>query len=113
MRAARAVKTDAELQMLRRSGVLHEDVYRRIPGLYREGMTDIELEIEIERALRLEGNLGQFRISGDTMETYMGSLITGDNADEPSPYDFAMGGAGLNPSLPTGACGELIRLVVP
>ena len=109
MRAARAVKTDAELQMLRRSGVLHESVYRRIPRLYREGMTDIELEIEIERALRLEGNLGQFRISGDTMETYMGSLITGDNADEPSPYDFAMGGAGLNPSLPTGACGELIR----
>lgn len=109
MRAARAVKTDAELQMLRRSGVLHESVYRRIPRLYREGMTDIELEIEIERALRLEGNLGQFRISGDTMETYMGSLITGDNADEPSPYDFAMGGAGLSPSLPTGACGELIR----
>lgn len=109
MRAARAVKTDTELQMLRRSGILHEGVYRRIPRLYREGMTDIELEIEIEKALRLDGNLGQFRISGDTMETHMGSLITGDNADVPSPYDFAMGGAGLDPSIPTGACGELIK----
>ncbi len=109
MREVRAVKTDAELQKLRRSGVLHEGVYRRIPHLYREGMTDIEFEIEIEKALRLDGNLGQFRISGDTMETHMGSLITGDNADVPSPYDFAMGGAGLDPSIPTGACGELIK----
>ncbi len=109
MRTARAVKTEAELHLLRRSGILHEGVYRRIPRLYREGMTDIEFEIEIEKALRLDGNLGQFRISGDTMETHMGSLITGDNADEPSPYDFAMGGAGLDPSIPTGACGELIK----
>lgn len=109
MRKARAVKTDVELQMLRRSGILHEGVYRRIPRLYRPGMTDIEFEIEIEKALRLDGNLGQFRISGDTMETHMGSLITGDNADVPSPYDFAMGGAGLDPSIPTGACGELIK----
>lgn len=109
MRTARAVKTEAELHLLRRSGILHEGVYRRIPRLYREGMTDIEFEIEIEKALRLDGNLGQFRISGDTMETHMGSLITGDNADVPSPYDFAMGGAGLDPSIPTGACGELIK----
>ncbi len=109
MRTARAVKTEAELHLLRRSGILHEGVYRRIPRLYREGMADIEFEIEIEKALRLDGNLGQFRISGDTMETHMGSLITGDNADVPSPYDFAMGGAGLDPSIPTGACGELIK----
>ena len=57
MRTARAVKTEAELHLLRRSGILHEGVYRRIPRLYREGMTDIEFEIEIEKALRLDGNL--------------------------------------------------------
>lgn len=109
MRKARAVKTEEELNKLRRSGILHEGVYRRIPRLYREGMTDIEFEIEIEKALRLDGNLGEFRISGDTMESHMGSLITGENADVPSPYDFAMGGAGLDASVPTGACGELIK----
>lgn len=109
LREARAVKTDYELARLRRSGVLHEGVYRRVPKLYREGMTDVEFEIEIERVLRLEGCLGQFRIAGETMETYMGSVVAGDNADVPSPYDFAMGGAGLDPSLPTGADGSLLR----
>ena len=39
----------------------------------------------------------------------MGSILTGDNADAPSPYDFAMGGAGMDPSLPVGADGSVIR----
>ena len=39
----------------------------------------------------------------------MGNVICGDNADSPTPYDFAMGGAGLNCSIPVGANGTLIR----
>ena len=108
MRAARAVKTDAEIEMIRRSGVSHCEVYSRIPQLYQDGMTDIELQVEIERVSRLEGCLGEFRISGSSMEIYMGNILVGDNADAASPYDFAMGGAGLDPSLPVGADGTLI-----
>lgn len=109
LRSVRAVKTAAEQEALRISGIKQERVYRRVPQLYHEGMTDIELQVEIERALRLEGCLGQFRISGSSMELYMANILTGDNADNPTPYDFAMGGAGLDPSLPVGASGELIR----
>ena len=32
----------------------------------------------------------------------MGSVLAGDNAATPSPYDFALGGKGLDPSLPGG-----------
>ena len=109
MRSARAVKTDFELQMLRRSGIKHTMVYSRIPHLYRTGMTDIELQIEIERVSRLEGCLGQFRIAGDSMELFMANVLAGDNADNPTPYDFAMGGAGLDPSIPVGADGSIIK----
>lgn len=109
LRAARAVKTPYEMDCMRRSGIKQERVYRLIPKLFRPGMTDIELQIEIERALRLEGCLGQFRISGSSMELYMANILTGENADIPTPYDFAMGGAGLDPSLPVGASGEVIR----
>ena len=42
------------------------------------------------------------------MELFMGNLLTGDNADVPSPYDFAMGGAGLDLSLPVGCNGSTI-----
>ena len=34
------------------------------------------------------------------MEIFMGSVLTGDNAGYPSPYDFALGGQGLDPALP-------------
>lgn len=109
MRAARAVKTPWEIEQMRLSGKKQSHVYRRIPRLFRPGMTDLELQIEIERELRLEGCLGQFRISGDSMELFMGSLLVGENADNPTAYDFAMGGAGVNGSLPGGADGTLIR----
>lgn len=109
MRHARAVKTDMEISLMRVSGVRQTQVYNSIPHLYQDGMSDIELQVEIERALRLRGCLGQFRTAGQTMELYMGSVLTGDNADAPSPYDFAMGGAGLHPSLPVGADGTIIK----
>lgn len=109
MRQCRAVKTPYEIKMLETSGAHHTMVYRRIPSLYEPGMSDIELQIEIERLSRREGCLGQFRISGDTMELFMGNVIAGDNADAPSPYDFAMGGAGIDPSIPVGANGTLLR----
>ncbi|MBO4945723.1 MAG: aminopeptidase P family protein [Muribaculaceae bacterium] len=109
MRVARSVKTAQEQEKMRMSGVKHEHVYRMVPHLYTEGMTDLELQVEIERLSRLEGCLGQFRISGDSMELYMGNLLAGDNADNPTPYDFAMGGAGIDPSLPVGADGSVIR----
>ena len=107
--AARAVKTPQEIELLRESGVRHCAVYGHIPALYREGMTDLELQVEIERELRLNGCLGIFRISGQSMELFMGNLLVGDNADNPSPYDFAMGGGGLNSSLPGGCNGSIIR----
>lgn len=108
MRIVRAVKTPLAMDMLRQSGAKHTRVYRRIPGLFQEGMSDYDLQVSIEHLSRLQGCLGQFRISGDTMELYMGNVLAGRNADAPSPYDFAMGGAGMDPSLPVGANGTLI-----
>ena len=106
---ARSVKTEAEIELIRHSGKLHAFAYRRIPELYRSGMTDLEMSIEIEREMRLAGNLGFFRIFGQNMEIFMGSVLAGDNAGVASPYDFALGGKGLHPSLPVGATGSVLH----
>lgn len=102
IREARSVKTPVEIELFRRSGVAHAKAYDQIPSVYRPGMTDLEFSIEIERLMRLQGNLGIFRIFGQSMEIFMGSVLTGDNAAYPSPYDFALGGEGLDPALPGG-----------
>ena len=90
IRQARSVKTPVEIEMLRRSGIAHAKAYEQIPSVYRPGMTDIEFSIEIERLMRLQGCLGIFRVFGRSMEIFMGSVLTGDNAGYPSPYDFAL-----------------------
>ena len=74
MRKVRSVKTDYELGLLHESAVKHAEVYHRIESVYHNGMTDIELQIEIERLLRLHGNLGLFRINGQSMEIFMGNV---------------------------------------
>lgn len=109
VRRARSVKTDMEIELFRRSGVAHAKAYGQLPSLYKPGMTDRQLSIEIERQMRLEGCLGIFRIFGQSMEIFMGSLLAGDNATAPAPYDFALGGEGLDPSLPIGANGTPLQ----
>lgn len=108
MRQARAIKSNYEIALIKQSGIKHAATYSQIPSIYHANMTDLEFQVEIERISRLEGCLGQFRISGDSMEIYMGNVICGENADAPSPYDFAMGGAGMHPSLPVGCNGTTI-----
>ena len=49
-----------------------------------------------------------FRTFGSAMEIHMGNVIVGDNAESPSPYDFAMGGGGTD-ALPLGADGSPMK----
>lgn len=109
IRKARSIKTDMEIEMFRRSGIAHAKAYEQIPSVYQPGMTDRQLSVEIERLMRLEGSLGIFRTFGQSMEIFMGSLLAGDNAMNPSPYDFALGGRGLDPSIPIGVDGSLLQ----
>lgn len=108
LREARSVKDSYEVDMIIISALKHIEVYSKVADMFKEGMRDIDLSIEIERAMRQNGSLGLFRINGQSMEIFYGSLLVGDNAAASSPYDFAMGGEGMNSSLPIGANGTEI-----
>ena len=109
IRHIRMIKTPWEIEQMRISARKHEAVYREIPTCYRPGMRDIELQIEIEKRMRVHGSLGYFRAFGSNMDIFMGSLLAGENAGEPSPFDFALGGTGMHASGPLGANGTLLR----
>jgi len=108
LRKIRTIKSAYEIDLLRHSGNLHAACYAEVPGLYKPGMTDLDFSIEIERLFRQRGALGHFRVFGQSMELFMGSVLAGDNADNPSPYDFAMGGGGLHNSLPVSVNGKVM-----
>ena len=109
MRNIRTIKTPAELELFRKSGRLHTKTYSKIHTLYRRGMTDLELQYKMETLSRENGSIGLFRAFGSNMDIFMGSLLAGDNAGAASPYDFALGGKGMDDSCPIGANGTLLE----
>ncbi|MDR2849651.1 MAG: Xaa-Pro peptidase family protein [Verrucomicrobiota bacterium] len=105
LRRCRAVKTPYEISVMKLTGSRHAAVIAQFASVYEPGMTDQAWSIEMFRLLLRAGGLGLFRIAGGSMEGFMGSVLAGDNGGVASPYDFALGGAGLHPSLPVGQCG--------
>ncbi|MGL4993409.1 MAG: M24 family metallopeptidase [Bacteroidales bacterium] len=106
LRVVRSIKTPYEIQEYRKTCSRHSQAMAGVASLYKDSMNDLDFSIEIERHFRRSGSLGHFRTFGPNMEIYMGSILAGDNANAASPYDFALGGAGMNPSLPIGCSGE-------
>lgn len=109
MRKLRTIKTPYELSQFRISAKRHAEVYAQIPACFKPGMTDLEFQYEIERLMRKQGSIGLFRAFGANMDIFMGSVLAGANAETPSPFDFALGGGGIDESCPLGANGTLLK----
>ncbi len=109
MRNLRQIKTPHEIEMFRISAERHAKTYAEIPECFRPGMTDLEFQYEIERRMRKNGSIGIFRAFGANMDIFMGSILAGDNAESPSPFDFALGGGGMDASCPLGANGTVLK----
>ena len=106
---ARAVKTPYEIALMKKTGSRHAAVVEQFASVYEEGMTDQAWMIEMTHLMLKAGSLGIFRVAGESMEAFMGTVLAGDNGGAVSPYDFALGGAGLDPSYPVGQSGVLLR----
>ena len=108
IRQIRSVKSEYELGMLRQCAKIQSEIYAAIPSLYKPGMTDVEFQTEVEYLMRKKGSLGIFRAYGQNMEIFMGSVLSGNNAQAASPFDFSIGGNGMSPVLPIGADGHVL-----
>lgn len=109
MRELRQIKTPYEIGMFRISAERHARTYAEIPECFRPGMTDLEFQYEIEKRMRKNGSIGIFRAFGANMDIFMGSILAGENAEAPSPFDFALGGGGIDASCPLGANGTVLK----
>lgn len=109
MRELRRIKTPYEIEMFRISAERHAKTYAEIPECFRPGMTDLEFQYEIKKRMRKNGSIGLFRAFGANMDIFMGSILAGENAEVPSPFDFALGGGGIDASCPLGANGTTLK----
>lgn len=109
MRSLREIKTPWEIEQFRISAEKHAKTYSEVTECFRPGMTDLEFQYEIEKRMRQNGSIGIFRAFGANMDIFMGSILAGENAEAPSPFDFALGGSGMNASCPLGANGTVLN----
>ncbi len=107
--SVRSVKTPYEIALMKKTGSRHAAVVARFASVYEQGMTDQQWMIEMVHLMLKAGSLGIFRVAGESMEAFMGTVLAGDNGAAVSPYDFALGGAGIDPSYPVGQSGVRIE----
>ncbi|MCL2650155.1 MAG: Xaa-Pro peptidase family protein [Candidatus Azobacteroides sp.] len=109
LRQVRSIKTGWEIEQLRISARKHAEVYAQIKACYSPGISDLDFQAKIEYEMRTSGSIGVFRSFGGNMDIHMGSVLVGENAEAPSPFDYALGGEGANLSVPVGANGTILK----
>jgi Xaa-Pro aminopeptidase len=103
LRAQRAVKSPAELAIVREGARRICSVYGQVPSFLRAGMTELELAAAFEAGLRRAGNHGMTRARAFNSELYGGLAVAGPSASDPGFFDGPVVGRGLGAAYPLGA----------
>ncbi|MHB8984250.1 MAG: M24 family metallopeptidase, partial [Carboxydocellales bacterium] len=105
----RLIKSTYELNLLRDTAKIMDRVHQQIPGVIKQGMTELELSSIVEAMARREGHEGFIRMRAFNQELYYGHLLSGANAAVPSFFDGPTGGLGLSAAYPHSASNRVIE----
>lgn len=99
--AVRAVKSEYELSLTREAGKIHQHVLEDIlPEMLREGMSEVDLSIEIFSVMVEEGHDGLCRFGMFDTEMFLGKICFGESSIYPSYFDGPGGSYGMSPAVP-------------
>ncbi len=108
-RRVRAIKSDYELELIRRAADVAEVGLRAAAEHLREGATEIEVAAAAEAATRIAGHSGIMRMRAYGQEMHMGHLLAGQSGALASFMNSPTGGHGPGPWAPYGASSRAIQ----
>lgn len=103
IRNLRSVKSEHELELMRKSGDALCQIFAQIPEFMIPGMRELDLAAEFEYLARRGGNEGFIRMRAFNQELFQGLAVSGDSASHPGFFDGAVTGRGLSAASPQGA----------
>lgn len=103
VRLIRAVKSDYEIERVRRAAALSDKVAARVPELLEVGKTEVTLAGELEAYARSLGHQGIVRMRLFGSELFYGHLMSGEAAAVPSYLASPTGGNGVSSCIGQGA----------
>jgi len=103
VREIRMVKSEYELDLIRKAAAMNDAMYAHIRGILQVGMTEIAFAGMVEAFYRKQGHQGYVRVRGFNQDVFYGHVMSGSNLAVPSCSLGPTGGTGPNASLPQGA----------
>ena len=97
----RSVKSEYELSLMRQSGKIHRRVMEElIPGMFREGMSELEFFCDMFTAYIREGHQGIVRWGMFGTESILGHATFGVSSLYPTAMNSPGGNYGMSPAVP-------------
>ncbi|MGC8658475.1 MAG: M24 family metallopeptidase [Desulfomonilaceae bacterium] len=109
IREVRMVKSEYELDLMRKAADLNYDMFSSVKNILKEGMAEIEFAGLLESFYRSRGHQGLVRVRSFNNEVFYGHIMSGSNLAVPSCSVGPTGGPGPNASMPQGAGLKKIR----
>jgi Xaa-Pro aminopeptidase len=105
----RAVKSTWEIDMAMRAARQLAAAFAAAPALVAEQPTDLAVQIELERVLRLHGHQGPMRFRGLNGQMFYGAVLGGPDGAVAPWSDTPLGGPGVNNAVARGPGGWELR----
>ena len=102
IRLIRAVKSNYEIDIMRRAAELSDQIAGHVPNILREGMSELELAGKVEAEARRLGHQGVVRMRLWGGEMFYGHLMSGPTGAVPSYLASPTGGVGASPAIAQG-----------
>jgi Xaa-Pro aminopeptidase len=109
IRSQRAVKSEFEIQCIRKAALMADRVAEQVMELIQPGMPEIELAGLLEAHARKLGHQGLIRMRMWDNYLFYGHIMCGAGAAVPGAFASPTAGAGLNPSIGQGPGRDVIR----
>jgi Xaa-Pro dipeptidase len=99
--AVKAIKSSYELELMRQAGAIHQRVFEvLVPGMFHEGMTELEFFCDLFTTFIKEGHQGIVRWGMFGAETILGNAAFGISSIYPTAMNSPSGNYGMSPAVP-------------
>jgi Xaa-Pro aminopeptidase len=109
LRGLRMVKSGWEVEQIRCATATSEAGFSAISSMLAPGLTELEVSVAVETAMRLAGHQGFVRTADPGFEEFGPSVVSGDATMYPNNFSGSLGKPGLYPAGVGGAGRRTIR----
>jgi Xaa-Pro dipeptidase len=113
VKQVRMIKSPYEIEQLRHSAKILDEVFEFAKGILKLGMTEIEVESILIELGRRRGHQGITRMRAWNQDMVNASVLSGNSGAVLTHLDVSVIGPGITPAFPQGSSYNLIEKDIP